>query len=180
MKDRKEFFELYGNKSVAIVVCQPCPRSYSILLITTIATSTFLHFVNSVRKFFHSWVGLNPKNDVIKSSIGEIQKNVYAIYCDLQTLCDAWNCLIQIYDERSTTKAENSILAECNQHCWFAWTVSMNKLASNWRSKDFQVVQWCDELKVDTKLHQHILQLTSVKVLISVDYSIAWTSWNFA
>lgn len=80
MKDNKEFFELYGNKSIRNN-CNCCLSTVSTFFSDSLNYShrykSFLYFVNSVRKFFHSRVELNPKNDVIKS-VGEIEKNVYA------------------------------------------------------------------------------------------------------
>lgn len=86
MKDKaeqqKEHFELYGEQNkgseTAIVVCQPCPRSFNY----NHHSKSFLPLgAFSVRKFFHSRVEMNAENDVIK-----FQRHASGILCNLLQL----------------------------------------------------------------------------------------------
>lgn len=100
------------------------------------------------------------------------------LFTSSKRLCDAVNCLIQIYGERSTTNAENSILAaECNQHCRFAWTGSMNKLASNWQSKDFQVGSMMCRIQ---SRHKALSTYFAIHFSLSIDFGWLFNRLNLA
>jgi hypothetical protein len=66
---QKEFFELCRNKTKHNCNCFLSTVStfvLAVLLIIPHHIESFLLLTNSVRKFFHSRVEMNPKNDVIK------------------------------------------------------------------------------------------------------------------
>lgn len=121
------------------------------LLITNITATAFFYLADSVRKFFHSRVEMNAKNDVVK-----FQQVLCATSCDVSLLCP-----IQIYDEKINDHSEFFLC--------IIWSFGLSDFHFNWRQMalkvflfNFQVAQWCVESEIET-IADHILQLVSIE-----------------
>jgi hypothetical protein len=92
-------------------------------LILLIAGFAFFHSASSVRKFFHSRVKMDSKNEVVNSKSQNVS----------QLLATCKSQRIQIYGEQIGGQSRRSVLCACRDVVLLERMRSTGESAANWR-----------------------------------------------